>query len=153
MVFIAIGTQKQQFTRIFELVEKSKILKNEEIFAQSGFTKYDSKRIKMLGFIPQEQLEDYIKNCSIVICHGGVGTIFTALRYDKKVLVVPRLKKYKEHKNDHQVEICEELAKEGYIAYLRHTEDIDEKIKELQNMELKKYLPDNRYIKILSEVI
>ena len=40
MVFIAVGTQKQQFTRLFEIIEKSKQLKKEELIAQAGFTKY-----------------------------------------------------------------------------------------------------------------
>lgn len=153
MVFVAIGTQKQQFTRIFKKIEDSKILENEEIIAQSGFTKFDSKEIKMLGFIEQEKLNEYIKEADFVICHGGVGTIFSALNMGKKVLVMPRLKKYKEHKNDHQVEICIELEKEGYILYLKEDDDIDEKIKELKQKEFKEYKSNDSYLKILKEVI
>ncbi len=153
MVFIAVGTQKQQFNRIFKIVENSNILKDEQVIAQSGFTKYNSNKVKMLGFISQDELNEYIKTSDLVICHGGVGTIFTALRYKKKVLVIPRLKKYKEHKNDHQVEICEELQKNGYILYLKDGEDLDEKLEKLKDFKFKEYLPDNRYIKILTEVI
>lgn len=153
MVFVAIGTQKQQFTRIFKKIEDSKIMENEEIIAQSGFTKFDSKKIKMLGFIEQKKLNEYIKEADFVICHGGVGTIFSALNMGKKVLVMPRLKKYKEHKNDHQVEICRELEKEGYILYIKEDDDIDEKIKELKQKEFKEYKSDDSYLKILKEVI
>lgn len=153
MIFVSIGTQKQQFARIFKKIENSKILENEEIIAQSGFTKFNSQKIKMLGFIEQEKLNEYIKEADFVICHGGVGTIFSALNMQKKVLVMPRLKKYKEHKNDHQVEICKELEKEEYIIYLKEDDDIDEKIKELKKKELKKYNNNDNYLKILKEVI
>ena len=47
MVLITVGTQKQEFNRMFELVRKSKELKKEELIVQSGYTKCNnSKRIK-----------------------------------------------------------------------------------------------------------
>lgn len=153
MVFVAVGTQKQQFTRLFEKLENSKVLKDEEIIAQSGFTKFESKRIKMLGFIEEEKLKEYMATSDFVICHGGVGTIFSSLNMNKKVLVVPRLKKYNEHKNDHQLEICKELEKSGYILYLKENEDLDEKINELKKKEFKKYESNEEYLKVLKEVI
>ena len=51
MVFVSVGTQKQDFSRIFKLVENSKVLENEEIIGQSGYTKYESKKIKLIPFI------------------------------------------------------------------------------------------------------
>lgn len=153
MVFIAVGTQKQQFTRLFEMIEKSKKLNGKEMVAQAGFTKYDTNKVKMFEFIPQEQLEEYIKSSEYMICHGGIGTIFSALEKNKKVLVVPRLKKYKEHKNDHQLEICKELQKEGYILYLNEEDDIDLKLEELEKTEFKTYKSDDKYLEILKNVI
>ena len=153
MVFIAVGTQKQQFTRIFEKIEKSKNLEREELIAQAGFTKYETNKIKMFEFIEQENLDKYIEESEYIICHGGIGTIFSALEKNKKVLVVPRLKKYKEHVNDHQLEICRQLQKEGYIVYLDDNEDLDTKIEELKNAVFKKYINDNDYLEILKNVI
>ena len=54
MVFVSVGTQKQDFSRIFKLVENSKVLENEEIIGQSGYTKYESKKIKLIPFIKKE---------------------------------------------------------------------------------------------------
>lgn len=153
MVFIAVGTQKQQFKRLFEMIEKSKILNEKEMVAQAGFTKYDTNKVKMFEFIPQEQLEEYIEVSEYIICHGGIGTIFPALKKNKKVLVVPRLKEYKEHKNDHQLEICKELQKEGYILYLNKEDDIDIKLEELEKTEFKTYKSDDKYLEILKNVI
>lgn len=153
MVFIAVGTQKQQFTRLFKIIEKSKQLKKEELIAQAGFTKYETNKIIMHEFIEQEKLDKYIEESEYIICHGGIGTIFSALEKNKKVLVVPRLKKYKEHVNDHQLEICRQLQKEGYIIYLDDSEDLDTKIDELKNSDFKKYVNDNNYLEILKNVI
>ena len=154
MVLISVGTQKQQFTRIFDLVKRSKRLYKEKIIAQAGYTKYDSKRIEMFEFIPLDEMEKYISESDLIISHGGVGTIFSALKKGKKVIAVPRLEKYGEHINDHQIEICEELEKEGYILYYKDGIDtLDKLIEEVRKKEFKKYDSDNNYLDILRKEI
>lgn len=153
MVFVMLGTQKQDFSRIFKLIDNSKELEKEEVIAQSGYTKYAGKKIKCIPFMDHDKIKEYIKNADYIICHGGVGTIFDSLYENKKILAVPRLAKYKEHINDHQIEICEELEKEGYIKYLMDTDDIDEKIIELKNENFKKYVSNNEYLHILRKEI
>ena len=153
MVLLSVGTQKQQFDRLFKLVENSNKLKNTELIAQSGYTKYESKRIKMISFVNDEEFEKLIEKCEFLICHGGVGTIFKALNIGKKVLVIPRLEKYGEHINDHQLEICKALQEEGLLLYLKDGEDIDDKIETLNKTDFKKYESDERYLDILREQI
>ena len=155
MVLITVGTQKQEFNRMFELVRKSKEIKKEELIVQRGYTKCNnSKRIKAFDFIPLEQMEEYISKADIIISHGGVGTIFSAIKRGKKVIAIPRLEKYGEHINDHQIEICEELEKEGYILYYKDgIDDLDKLINKLKTTQFKKYSSDNNYIDILRKEI
>jgi UDP-N-acetylglucosamine transferase subunit ALG13 len=56
-----------------------------------------------------------MKRAKIVITHGGTGSIFTALNLNKKVIAVPRLKKFREHTDDHQLQIVKELEKEKML--------------------------------------
>ena len=42
-------------------------------------TKFESKKMKMLPSIDSKKYSEYIKKADLVICHGGVGTIFDAL--------------------------------------------------------------------------
>ena len=69
------------------------------------------------------------------------------------MLAIPRLAKYSEHKDDHQLEICEELENLGYILFFKEQDDIDKKIEELLNMKQKIYENDNKYIEILKKEI
>ena len=139
MVLVTVGTQKQQFNRIFELVEKSKKLKKEKIVAQVGYTKYSNKKMDIFDFIPLDEMEKDILEADLIISHGGVGTIFSAIKKGKKVIAVPRLEKYGEHINDHQIEICEELEKEGYILYYKDgVDNLDDLIEKIMKIELKK---------------
>ena len=99
-VFVTLGTQKQQFTRILKLIEHSKLLEYSEILVQAGHTKYQSDKLKIIEFMNTDGIEEAISKADFVISHGGVGSIFTALKYGKKVLAVPRLAKYEEHVDD-----------------------------------------------------
>jgi len=153
MIFVTLGTQKQQFTRVLDLIENSKIFRKNRIIVQAGHTKYESNKMTILDFISYEEMEKYIEESKLVVCHGGVGSIFTALQKSKKVLVVPRLSKYGEHINDHQLEICEQLEKDGYITYLRDGEEFDQVAKKLLKKENKVYQSDTGFLNILRKEI
>ena len=155
MILVTVGTQKQSFDRLFDLIRNSKELKKEELIVQRGYTKCNnSKRIKAFDFIPLDQMEDYISKADLVISHGGVGTIFSAIKKGKKVIAVPRLAKYGEHINDHQIEICEALEKEGYILYYKdEIDDFDELIKKAKTSNFEKYDSNDNYIQILRKEI
>ena len=153
MVFVSVGTQKQDFSRLFKLIENSIELENEEIIAQIGYTKYVGNRMKTFKFIPKDEMQNYFKEANYIICHGGVGTIFDGLYMQKKILAVPRLKKFKEHVNDHQLQICSRLEDDGYLLYLNDGENFDEKIKKLKKSEFKKYEKNEDFLSILREKI
>ncbi len=156
MVLVTVGTQKQSFTRLFDLVKESKELKKEsEIIIQKGHSECkNSKRIHTFEFIPLEEMDKYISEADLVISHGGVGTIFSAVKKGKKVIAVPRLAKYGEHINDHQIEICEELEKEGYILYYKDgITSLDELIIKSRTKEFKRYDSDTNYIEVLRKEI
>ena len=155
MILVTVGTQKQSFNRLFDLIRNSKELKKEELIVQRGYTKCNnSKRIKAFDFIPLDEMEEYISKADLVISHGGVGTIFSAIKKGKKVIAVPRLEKYGEHINDHQIEICEALENEGYILYYKDGVDsLDDLIKKAKNTNFEKYDSNDNYIQILRKEI
>mgnify|MGYP001851316296 CR=1 FL=1 len=155
MILVTVGTQKQSFDRLFDLIRNSKELKKEELIVQRGYTKCNnSKRIKAFDFIPLDEMEEYISKADLVISHGGVGTIFSAIKKGKKVIAVPRLEKYGEHINDHQIEICEALENEGYILYYKDGVDsLDDLIKKAKNTNFEKYDSNDNYIQILRKEI
>lgn len=158
MVFVTTGTQKQNFKRIFDLVAFSKELENEEILAQTGYSECNYENIKATKFMLQEEFDKCMEQADIVICHAGAGTIFTALKNKKKVLAVPRLKKYGEHVDNHQIEICKELEKEEYILFFNDDseasiEKFDQKIRELKSKKFKEYVSKEEYLDILRKEI
>lgn len=153
MVLVMVGTQKQQFVRLFNMVENSKVLENEEIIAQIGNTKFSSNKIKCFSFIENEELQKYINEADLIICHAGVGTIFEALHQNKKIIAVPRLPEFKEHVDAHQLEICDALEKEGYILVCNKDDDFDKIVEKSKKYKFKKYKRDDSYLEILKNEI
>lgn len=161
MIFVTLGTQKQSFVRLLNEIEKCHILKDEEIVAQVGYTKYNGTKIKTFDFLEKEEFLKYIEKSEFVITHGGVGSIFDALLKDKKVLAIPRLKKYDEHVDDHQVEIVKKLSEEDYIVdynpeeYLEEEEpiDLEYKINFLRSNIFQKYVTNEDYLIVIKRGI
>ena len=141
MIFVSVGTQDKSFTRLLELIDKEidKGFIKDEVIVQSGYTKYNSKNMKILDYVSKDDFNKYIKECDLLITHGGVGTIFTGLENNKKIMVMPRLKEYKEHNNNHQLDITNSFEKEGYILSFNNEIEFEEKYKKLDNFKVKKY--------------
>lgn len=161
MVFVMLGTQKEQFKRIIDYVINSKMLENTQVLIQNGHTKYEeipkNSNIKLLGFVDSVEFKNYIQKADYIITHGGVGSIFSSILNDKKVLAIPRLKKFDEHVDDHQLEICDKMQKLGYILEYNEQKEgkglFDTKLELLKNTNFKKYVSDKSYLDILKSQI
>ena len=156
MIFVTLGTQDKSFKRLLEMVD-SQIesgLINEEVVVQAGFTKYESKKMKIYDYIPMDEFDKIVDNCSLLITHGGVGNIMTGMERGKKVIAVPRLKKYKEHINDHQLQIVNNFTKEGYILRAIDESELIDSIKKIKKFKPKKFKSNkDNFINILCQEI
>ncbi len=141
MILITLGTQDKSFVRLLEKVDEliDKKVINERVVVQAGFTEYKSKNMEVFNLIPRDEFDNLIKESRYIITHGGVGTILTAINNNKKVIGVPRLKKYKEHVNDHQVELIEKFSDDGYIIGVTNLDDLETAIKMIQKFNPKKF--------------
>ncbi len=152
MIFVILGTHELEFKRLLQYLEDMDI--KEEVIIQSGNTNFTSNKYKVIPFLDQNDFNKYIKESTLVITHGGVGSILTALRHKKKVITMPRLSKYNEHNDDHQLEICNKLSKEGYTMNCTDYDSLKEFIENYNKIELRPYIFDNsRLINFLTETI
>ena len=117
MILVLLGTQNNSFHRLIEEIERliKKGIIKEKVVVQAGYTKVNCKEIETLELVSKEELEELQNKANIIITHGGVGSIMQCITKGKKVIAVSRLKKYKEHVNDHQKEIVEAFNEKGYI--------------------------------------
>lgn len=146
MILVLLGTQNNSFHRLLEEIDKliEKKVINEKVIVQAGYTKYESKNMKIFGLIPQNELNKYQKEADLIITHGGVGSIISSLKIGKKVIAIPRLHEYGEHVNDHQKQIVESFDKKGYIIGINDVSQLENAIKKVANFIPKKYEANNK---------
>lgn len=156
MIFICVGSREYQFNRLLkkidELVEIGDI--KDDVFAQIGQSTYSPKNYKFQRFMAVEEFKDYQKNADIVISHGGTGALIGALKLEKQIIAVPRLAKYGEHIDDHQTEVSNFLAAEGYLYYVENVENLLEGIEKTKKSPIKKvYNKPSKVINIIEEFL
>lgn len=159
MILVLLGTQNNSFHRLLEKIDEliKKEIIDEKILVQAGYTKYESKHMKIFDLIPQEELERYQEQADLIITHGGVGSIISSIKKGKKVIAIPRLHEYQEHVNNHQKQIVESFNNKGYILGINDVEELEEAIIKVQNFIPVKYdtkkQETTRIIKIIEDFI
>ena len=147
LIFVTLGTQDKTFERLLCAVQKqidSGYLKNEEIIVQAGQTKFESSDMKIFGMLDIDTFEKYMNDCDLLITHGGVGSIIDGLKRNKKIIAAARLYKFKEHTNDHQLQIVDSLSSEGYILKLEDFDNLDAVIEKSKSFKPKEFVFNNK---------
>lgn len=146
LIFVTLGTNDKSFKRLLKEIDKQIVLGNikEKVIVQSGYTKYKSNNMKIIDLMSMSEFNKNIEKCNLLITHGGVGTILDGLKLEKKIIAFPRLSKYSEHVNDHQVEIIDEFSKEGYILTGKIS-NLNDIIKSSRDFVPKKYKSNNSH--------
>lgn len=147
MIFVTLGTQDKSFSRLLDAVQKQIDNGNikEEVIVQAGFTEYESNEMKICDLVSQDEFEKTISECRVLITHGGVGNILTGLNYNKKIIAAARLAKYGEHTNDHQLQMVNRFADEGYILKLDNFDRLDLVLEEINKFVPKKYESNTKH--------
>lgn len=156
MILVTLGTQDKSFKRLLDAIQKQIDLGNikDRVVVQAGCTKYKSSNMEIFDLIDRDKFASLIKECDLLITHGGVGSILTGLKNNKKIIVAPRLKEYKEHTNNHQLQIMEKFEQSGYIIPLYDFDSLDKALKEAVKFKPKKYVSNtNNMIKLIEEYI
>ena len=133
MIFITLGSQKFQFNRLLKaidkLVEQGKI--KEEVFAQIGYSDYQPINYNYKQFLDRDEFASMEGKADIVITHGGT---------------VPRLAKYGEHVDDHQLQLLKEFEDMNIIVACYDTEKLGDAYESIRDVKLQPYKSNQQTI-------
>lgn len=158
MIFVTLGSQKFQLNRLLRQLDESLKLQGvmwtEDIFAQIGAADYVPERYPCKHFLDRKEFETKVQKSDLILTHAGVGTIITALSMKKKVLVYPRLKKYQEAVDDHQLSIADAFSKNNYLMVCKESDDLWEKIEECRRHEFTPYVSNrDKVIQVIEDFL
>lgn len=142
MIFIVLGTQKFQLNRLLQVMDRyieEGTLETTDVFAQIGHSDYEPRNYKFERFMDKDKFDRTIQQADILIAHSGVGTIITGVNAHKPVIVYPRMAKFHEHVDDHQLDIARAFEKKNYVLCCYETESLSDKIEECKSHQFDEY--------------
>jgi UDP-N-acetylglucosamine transferase subunit ALG13 len=116
-VVVTVGTDHHPFDRLVTWVNDWLARHPDEtaaFFVQSGSASA-TPLCRSSRFLGPEQLETLLDEASVLICHGGPGSIADAWARGQVPIVVPRLRRFGEAVDDHQVDFCRKLNGLGRV--------------------------------------
>lgn len=134
MIFLTVGTLFP-FDRLVRAVDDiiDEGLIRETLFAQIGENSYKPRNFESVPSLEKDLFDKHFTEASFIISHAGIGTIMMALNHNKPLLVMPRLKHYKEHVNDHQVGTARKFSEMGHILVAYDIADLPVRIRQLKS--------------------
>ncbi len=114
MIFATIGTQAP-FDRFVRMLDEVCEGMNEEVVCQTIDCSYEAKHIRTIGFVAPDEFNRIFSEARLIVAHAGMGTILSALKQQKPLIVVPRLASLGEHRNDHQMATAMRMHELGYV--------------------------------------
>jgi UDP-N-acetylglucosamine transferase subunit ALG13 len=126
-VVVTFGTQKgYPFRRGLDhllRVLPHVLAPNAKVLWQTGVTDVSDLDIPAHAMLPATDIRAAMAGADLVIAHAGVGSALTALDQGRAPVLLPRLHRFDEMVDDHQLMIAAELESRG-LAISRAPEDL-----------------------------
>jgi UDP-N-acetylglucosamine--N-acetylmuramyl-(pentapeptide) pyrophosphoryl-undecaprenol N-acetylglucosamine transferase len=113
--FVALGTHHQAFHRLLRIVDQAAAagVLPRPVRAQTGASAGFVSALpdsELRPWLPPEEMCSRIREAATVVAHGGAGIVASCLREGRRPLVLPRLRRFGEHVDDHQRQLVSKLA-------------------------------------------
>ena len=122
MIVVSVGTNEARFDRLLEWVSLSGI--EEPCVVQHGPSEVRPEGARYVAYLPYEELVELIRESRAFVTHAGVGSILVSLAAGKRPVVVPRLERFGEAVDDHQLPLARRLAADGLVNLVESPEDL-----------------------------
>lgn len=100
----------------------------ERVVAQVGIGGARPGELDCVETMTFDEIRTTLTHADLVVCHGGTGSIITALRERCRTVVMPRLFELAEHYDNHQLEISQSFEQRGLVRVARSTEELRDAI-------------------------
>jgi UDP-N-acetylglucosamine transferase subunit ALG13 len=111
LVFVTVGTERYPFHRLVDWVDewsRTDAGRRARCLVQYGAG--PAPRVaEGVDFLPFPRMRELLGAATAVVCHGGTGSVMLARSLGRKPIVVPRVKRYGENVDDHQVDFARRL--------------------------------------------
>ena len=134
MIFLTVGTVLP-FDRLVRAVDQAieMGLITAPVFAQIGCTGLRPRHMEWTPALGKSDFDRKIAEATFVIGHAGMGSMMIALERRKRLLVMPRRRRYGEHVNDHQVASARRFAELGCVLAAYDSDELPARLREIES--------------------
>lgn len=118
MILVTVGTHTQGFERLVRAADELARDIEEQVVIQYGVSQYIPAHAVAAQWFSYAQIMELTEKARVVIGHAGSGTVITTLLKNKPLIIAPRLSKFFEHIDDHQLELASVLQASGRASVL-----------------------------------
>jgi len=136
LVFATVGATLP-FERLVSSVAEAKHRGTitERVILQTGVKVPPIEGVETVESLSFDQVGEIQAKASIVVCHGGTGSLITALQQGCRVIAMPRMASRAEHYDNHQEEIVGAFVARGLIASAETVDELEAAIVEARALE------------------
>ncbi|PIE64991.1 MAG: hypothetical protein CSA26_05750 [Desulfobacterales bacterium] len=118
MIFVTVGSQLP-FDRLIRIMDGYAKETNEEVIGQIGKSSFRPQYIKWCEYYNPDSLNNIMESAELIVSHAGMGTIISAIKIRKPIIIFHRRHELNEVRNDHQLDTMDSFREvEGvYPAY------------------------------------
>lgn len=135
MILVTVGMQLG-FDRLIAAMDALAPGLGQPVIAQTGRTAYQPQHMEAQARIAPAEFEQLVERSRLIVSHAGIGTILTAARFAKPIILMPRRAALGEHRNDHQIATVNQLAERPGILIAQDETDLPARIAEGLAMEV-----------------
>ena len=130
MIFVTVGMHTKGFDRLLKKMDEIAATLGEEVVMQIGHTSFRPQSAKWFDFTTEAGIKEWCKKARVAVTQPAMS-ILDAQEQGTPVIVVPRLKRYDEVIDDHQLDFARELEKEGKVTAVYDVDKLEEALKKL----------------------
>jgi len=125
MIFATVGVSPHPFDRFVREMDRVAGKISEKVIIQTGSSNVKVKKCESVKYLLFDEFIQHIKNSRVVVGHCGAGTVLSAIKFKKPIVVVPRKREYNEIFDDNQIDFARGLEKIGFkVVYdIKHLEN------------------------------
>jgi UDP-N-acetylglucosamine transferase subunit ALG13 len=141
MIFVTVGSELP-FDRLVRVVDEwAQAAGRKDVFAQIAETEFKPAYIPYKQFLEPAEFSEKLTSASVIISHAGMGTILSALRYEKPILVMPRRATLREVRNEHQLATAQRLSAMGRISVALDEAELRARLDRIGDLKPKEKIP------------
>lgn len=152
--FVSVGNGGQPFSRLLDAVGSFVLKLPQPVVVQNGQTPFRGTDCIIQPFVELGEYTQLIAEAELLILHAGAGSIIHSIQAGKVPVVMPRLAKYGEIVDDHQLELARAMAALGKVILAEEAGDLEKAVeKALQRRNSTLSIETPRMVRLIDDVL